>query len=364
MMSPDKLLRAKHLAEIAQDIYEPVSQKNSNWRRLNHQEIDKLGLNSEKFARVLQKDGLKKHGLKVGLYNTKEGELVVAFQGTSQTGINYPTAKEWLTNLKQALGVNTRDYKEAIRFSEAIADIPGPKVMVGHSKGGALASLAAAINGSEAVTFNTAGIHKKTMKRADVNYENFKENKADKLITNFVNTGEILQKANGLKIAPDPLGPKIEIGDKALEDKGSFKRHGMDLVIKSLDEALLHRKESPQIIAENKISEIVPIDKAQKRLEDNSKAARKVLNEGLKHAEKSGDTKQIIRAQKRLNALDVAPALLNKLRLEGVTNLKVYPPPIDSPLNRVNSIIKAGSTTYNQRGLGKKLKKPNQSQSR
>ena len=233
------LIKAKQLAEIAEDVYRRESKVTKGWRRLNNDEIRSLNINPNDFKNILQQPEVKSQGgLRVALYRTDAGELVTAFKGTEVT-----SAKDWITNLKQGLGLNTRDYSRTIRLAEELLEVPGPKIMTGHSKGGAHATLAAAITDSKAVTFNTAGLHKDSLDRAGLNLDEFKLNKADELIVNYANKGEILQKVNGLRVVPDPLGPKFEIGEEALQGKGAFKRHGMDLVINSLDEAIQKQSE-------------------------------------------------------------------------------------------------------------------------
>jgi len=228
------LVKAKQLAEIAEDIYRRESKVTKGWRRLNNDEIRSLGIEPDNYKNILQQPGVKwQGGLRTALYRTDAGELVTAFKGTQMT-----SAKDWITNIKQGLGLNTRDYSRTVMLAKELKNVPGHKIMTGHSKGGAHAVVAAAITNSKAITFNTAGVHKNTLDSADLNLDEFKLNKADELIVNYANKGEILQKANGLRVAPDPVGPKFEIGEEVLKGKGSFKRHGMDLVIKSLDEAI------------------------------------------------------------------------------------------------------------------------------
>jgi len=106
----------------------------------------------------------------------------------------------------------------------------------------------------------------------------------------------------------------------------------------------------------------VSLKEAETLLKANSEPAQKVFQKDLREAKQTGESEKITRAEKRLNALKLAPALLNKLRQEGVSKLNLQVPNIDTPVNNVNSVIKAGREVYKQRGLG--ITKPPQSQSR
>lgn len=279
----DTLLQARELAGIAEDVYRPISKPGQGWARLDRQAIEALGLRPDDFSAVLQSKGLKRYGLKVGLYETANKDIVVAFAGTTMTSV-----RDWITNLKQGLGLGTRDFDQATQLAEALTSLPRKTIMVGHSKGGALAALAGAITQSPVVTFNTAGLHTNTLKSAGIDHIKLKEHTAATLISNYANKGEILQKVNGLILVPKPLGPRYEIGDKALENKGAFRRHGMDLVIKSLDETIQDRAKSLEqagkTILENWVRAKTGIEHFQafrQSVGELSAAGHDLLGEGL-----------------------------------------------------------------------------------
>jgi len=114
------------------------------------------------------------------------------------------------------------------------------------------------------------------------------------------------------------------------------------------------RKADPTIDVSRVNTKTVSIDDAQASIKDNSTAAKKTFENELAEAEKSGSAPDIQRAKKRLNALDLAPSMLSKLKTEGVTSLQVQTPDVKSPANTVSSVIKAGAETYRKRGLGRK----------
>jgi Protein of unknown function (DUF2974) len=87
-------------------------------------------------------------------------QYVVAFRGT-QGG------SDWLTNARQAVGASSDHYTKALAIGEKIALSGNNNVsLTGHSLGGGLASAAAIASGSNAVTFNAAGLSDSTIRSA------------------------------------------------------------------------------------------------------------------------------------------------------------------------------------------------------
>jgi len=114
------------------------------------------------------------------------------------------------------------------------------------------------------------------------------------------------------------------------------------------------RKPDPTIDVSRVNAKTVSISDAQTSLKEHSAAAKKTFQTELAGAEKSGSASAINRAKKRLNALELAPAMLSKLKTEGVPSLQVQTPNIKSSANTVTSIIKAGAETYRKQGFGKR----------
>ncbi len=92
------------------------------------------------------------------IYESKTGEIVVAFQGTSEDGF-WSKTREWaFTNLGPFYGFESgqTDWAKGIA-RKAANDYPGRKLtFVGHSMGGRLARIARTETGADAVTFDSA----------------------------------------------------------------------------------------------------------------------------------------------------------------------------------------------------------------
>ncbi len=90
----------------------------------------------------------------LALRNEATGETVVAYRGTD--GIRDLTSSDMQLALQNDV---PEQYKEARAFYKAISDEYGSNITVtGHSLGGALAQLVAAIEGKTAYTYNAPGV--------------------------------------------------------------------------------------------------------------------------------------------------------------------------------------------------------------
>lgn len=94
------------------------------------------------------------------------GETMLTYRGTNNgvTG-----TQDWLTNGGQGMGLATQQYNQAMDLAKVVKyALPGtPPVIVGHSLGGGLASAAVGATKLPGYTFNAAGLHGKTLARAD-----------------------------------------------------------------------------------------------------------------------------------------------------------------------------------------------------
>lgn len=84
----------------------------------------------------------------------------IAFKGTT-------TGEDWKNNLKQGVGMQSDYYENAVKIGNKVGDSGNAsKVhMTGHSLGGGLASGAATASGSNATTFNAAGLKSSTVEK-------------------------------------------------------------------------------------------------------------------------------------------------------------------------------------------------------
>lgn len=232
-LSREELHQARVLATISRDVYNPDPNETETWERLTNAQIEGLGISSALLEETLGSQIARTDGLRVGLYKTESDEIVLAFAGT-----NLKSARDWVTNIRQGIGLDTDEYSKAAILARQFKMVPGKKIITGHSKGGAIASLASAVTNEPSVTFNTAGLHTKTLEREGIDYRSFEAKSAPDLITNIVLEGEILQKVNGLAVVPGPIGPIISLRGETIATLSSFERHSIDNVIETIDDKL------------------------------------------------------------------------------------------------------------------------------
>ncbi|MCW3105923.1 MAG: uncharacterized protein JWQ09_429 [Segetibacter sp.] len=116
-------------------------------------------------------------GFQAEIYlNTFEPEgkekYVIAFRGTDNKG----GVKD---DIKQALGLPSKQYQETIDLAKALRNSFGPDRIefTGHSLGGGLSSTAGMLTGSKTYTFNGAGVHPDTLKDSGIIQKDLEDNK-------------------------------------------------------------------------------------------------------------------------------------------------------------------------------------------
>ena len=180
----------------------------------------------------------------------EDASPTVVFKGTEEWA-------DWLENLKQGIFGTSDYYRRAIKIGEKFsASIgkstaqAGPKVeFAGHSLGGGLASAAARASGSNATTFNAAGLHHNTVRN---NTMNSSPGPADSPINAYRVRGDILTWIQEHSVAatagawslfgpyaaaakvlvsffmPDAAGTKYDLPGSGISP---LDRHGMDQVL-------------------------------------------------------------------------------------------------------------------------------------
>ncbi|MFZ4427164.1 MAG: SpvB/TcaC N-terminal domain-containing protein [Saprospiraceae bacterium] len=154
-------------AMLADDSYRAQGESTPNdlpqgYQRLSDDQISKLGLDPKKFRN-------SRTGFYASLYAYKsengETAYVLAFRGTDEY-------IDWATNGFGAFGgkgaLFELQYRFAMELGEAVKGKVGSKAdlkFVGHSLGGGLASAAAVVTNSPAVTFNSSTLHPDTVAR-------------------------------------------------------------------------------------------------------------------------------------------------------------------------------------------------------
>ena len=105
----------------------------------------------------LSKLDFERDGFKATLYESPNGELVLAFRGSREEKI------DWQNNVAQGKGEHSKFYEQGKNLAEKLDRI-GVKIhMTGHSLGGGLASAAALYNDMTATIFNSASVHPNTV---------------------------------------------------------------------------------------------------------------------------------------------------------------------------------------------------------
>ena len=137
-------------ARLAQAAYETGDPIPDGWRKVDAEELEKLGIDPSELNTV--------NGMQASVYQNADGKYVVAFRGT-ELGLTLEGAKDVVADAQGATGVS-HQVEDAINLSTKIAQAVGRENVdfTGHSLGGELASAAALATGGAAVTFNAAGL--------------------------------------------------------------------------------------------------------------------------------------------------------------------------------------------------------------
>ena len=197
--------KSTDMAMLSKHVYGKGDPLPEGWNSVSKKELEELELSISDF------EG-KKFGFKSKLYKGPDGKYALIFEGTNPTSL-----LDWGTNVMQGLGQKTKQYSLAIDLSKDVGEIVGKGNLTlgGHSLGGGLASAGAAVTGCETFTYNPAGLHPETVKRAGHSMENtshvqsfYSEN--DMLNGWVQNNREIIGSAVG-SLSPK-MGGKIVFG--------------------------------------------------------------------------------------------------------------------------------------------------------
>jgi hypothetical protein len=172
-------------------------------------------------------------------YDSHERTFIYVNRGTND-------GPDWITDLKQAPGLQTDQYDGAIELAAKLSELMSYKgdrlVFVGHSLGGGLATAQSKATGLPALVFNPAGVNKDTLERNEAGLDRPSN------IVSFVVKGEILTKlqaqANGAfgifgdRLVPEASGQIVELDPRKDFSLNPFKeateRHRMLAVIEAL----------------------------------------------------------------------------------------------------------------------------------
>lgn len=214
----------RELADLAAAVYDQSIQQVGRWRRQYDAAVSVIPAGIGPTSKPDPTSGFK------AAVFTDGDKAVLAFAGSERE------TRDWLTNFAQGLGMDTAQYRQATSFAQECKVQYGDKLMLtGHSLGGGLACIASAATSVPCVTFNPAGVHRKTLERAGVDPDGFREAAEAGLVRKYVVKGEILDRVNKLPLAPKAHGAQITLEDP---DKAwSFTKHSMTAVQRSMDAA-------------------------------------------------------------------------------------------------------------------------------
>lgn len=196
------------MVKLVDDVYAPKEQRKGapelGWRPLTDSEMLDKGINPAKLVN-------KKSGLQAHIYTDDDGNVALVFVGSNER-------RDWIpTNFGQGLGIEVAQYKQAIELSKGLKEIYGNNLIIaGHSLGGGLAAASSMATGAPAVTFNAAGVHRRTIERLDIDFQEAKQLAAAGNIRNYRVDGEFLTHAQEKmplvnRVMPDAVGVQIDI---------------------------------------------------------------------------------------------------------------------------------------------------------
>ena len=208
---------------------------------------DSLGLSQDDFTKLESGFGA------VVLESSVSGETMLTFRGTT-SGV------DWKNNVQQGMGRESEQYTQAMDLADLVNEATsGGFVNVGHSLGGGLASAAVGVTEVPGYTFNSAGLHPKTISRREDSLS-FEETGA--LIQSQAVKGDVLTLAQsrGVKALVTGLAAKVvgPVGAfitgmgfaglnwlpkasgslstlPSIEGGSPLARHGMDQVIQGIE---------------------------------------------------------------------------------------------------------------------------------
>jgi len=149
--------------------------------------------------------------------------------------------EDWKNNLAQGGNFHSSYYKNAVKIGTKIERSGAQIHIVGHSLGGGTASAASRASGMPATTFNSAGLHRKTVARygGSVHQTAIQAYRIKGEILTWLQEDVPMVSA----LMPDAVGTPHEL-EAAV--KGRIKRHGMEQVIGAIEN---QKSEDQKIIA-------------------------------------------------------------------------------------------------------------------
>lgn len=267
---PESLAELRHDRDVAVLANAPYATSDGSppvippgYAPANAEDLQRLGLNPQ----LLNPD--------IQVYSTKNPDgsphYVMSYRGT-ELGAGASTAASDLgTDVLQGVGYNTDAYERGMEAA-SLAAVSGQSVeLTGHSKGGGQAAAGSAASGLPATTFNAAGVHPRTLDRAEVSdaereaaQSNIRayHNERDPLNQAQDNRGTVL---GGIALAalgpvgilgaaavaalgadgalPQAMGRRIPVPAASTQGHGLLEGHSMNAMIQALNEQVTDQLE-------------------------------------------------------------------------------------------------------------------------
>ncbi len=227
-------IKAPTLAKLSEDVYRSGGDAAAldGFRRLTPEELTQKGIAPESLH--------TKSGMHAEVYGDDHGRAVLAYRGTvnpsvsvvtqkfdggsgidtdadmynmlrgGQQGLRFndvaQSARDWSTNLRQGLGLETAQHNDAVALGKQVNQAFGANnvALTGHSKGGGEAQLVGALFGNPTVTFNSAAPHDDTLRRFGLDPAKVRED-APRHIDSIITKGEAVDRLQGQQVSAAPL---------------------------------------------------------------------------------------------------------------------------------------------------------------
>jgi hypothetical protein len=196
--------------------YEGGTQAICGWTALDNDQLQAAGMDPGR----LDVPGSQ---FKAQVFTDGQGNYVLAFRGTQEG------AADWMTNFAQGTGQVTDEFDRlapqaaqefARAFGERGVDADGNPTytnlaITGHSQGGGLATVASAVTGIPAVTFDPSGVHDRTLERLGLDGEQFRQQAEDGQVRRYSMFEDALTQVQEgwftAPLAPDAIGHQIVV---------------------------------------------------------------------------------------------------------------------------------------------------------
>jgi len=217
-------LTAQQMALLSEAIYEDSSHPPPGWKDISDdaEALKAYGLTPEDLS-------MKSNAFRARIYapdaevfgDTMKPALV--FKGSTPPSELPKDLSDWGNNFLQVLGGYSDYYERAVQLGNKIKDSGKAEEIhiAGHSLGGGMASATSSASGSDAYTFNSAGLHSNTVTRYGGEEQNSK-------ISAYRIDGEILTtlQEDWVPPLPDAKASSIE----TLSELKGTDSHSMDAV--------------------------------------------------------------------------------------------------------------------------------------